>query len=233
MIDCIVTTSIRPNDANYLQESLLSIKDGGFDNVWIAADGPLPRLNGFFQPKVMTPTKIGIVPFYRLCLSYMIEYAQGDRFIVFQDDVQVCPNCCEWIERHPLKEDHIFSLYTNKWTHDFVFAKPKIFPPFRGWDIIPLSPTDSEPHPSLNALGGCAIMFTKDAARKLIETRPPVRTDRLGAWIAEFAYHSHQMSLWAHNPSIVQHIGVQGYRGSENHNKKAVNFATDLSQLDK
>lgn len=222
MIDCIVTTSIRPNDANYLQESLLSIKDGGFDNVWIAADGPLPRLNGFFQPKVMTPTKIGIVPFYRLCLSYMIEYAQGDRFIVFQDDVQVCPDCCGWIENTLLARDSIFSLYANKWSTDNIQVRDE------HW-MLP-NETKDHAHPWLSSLGGCAIMFSKDVAKRLIETRPPVRTDRLGAWIAEFAYHE-DIPLWMHKPSLVQHIGVQGYRGSENHSKKAEFFATDVSQL--
>lgn len=203
-IPCIITTCRRPNGEAYLAETVDSIQAAGFSAILMQADSD-PR--------------IGIVPHYRVSLYEATQWS-NERFIVFQDDILVAKGLHDWLDAQDLPEG-VISLYT-----------PSARSGPDGWQEVDFTPTAQDAHPWLHSVGCCALMFTREIAKQLVELPPPIRTDRLGAWIGEYCY-STGTPFWVHNPSLVQHVGVQSARGFAplNETRKAAWFCEDVREL--
>jgi hypothetical protein len=215
MIDSIVITCKRPNGASYLIPTIGSACFAGFSPCFFY-DGDDSEIMNLMPHRVYggSDVRLGIVPTYRSALKAMHH---SERFVVIQDDVILSKGLREWLESQELP-DGVISLYSPNDGPD-------------GWNEFDLTPTSDNPFPWLNGIGGCAMLFTREIAQSLLDQEPPVRTDRLGAWIGEFCYN-HGVSLWLHNPSLVQHIGEQGYRGPATDQKQAKRFCEDVCELE-
>ena len=143
-----------------------------------------------------------------------------DRFVVFQDDILVAKGLHDWLEENAPTEG-VVSLYTAS-PHDGA----------DGWRRLDLEPKPNDPYPWHNCLGACAILWNKDAAEKILEQPPPVRTDRLGGWIGDFCYHN-DIPFWVHSPSLVQHIGEESVRAGAplTTDRQAKRFCEDVGEL--
>jgi hypothetical protein len=188
------------------------IRRAGFPIWQFTNDGPLcnevaKECLGNSEVNIVGDNKsplVGVIPTYRLALGLGVEstFFKYDRFVVFQDDVAVTEGLHDYLDSQTLPSG-VLSLYTPTHRH----VKDRF-----GWHKVNLKPTEDNPLPWMDALGGCAILWEREIAKAIIESDPPIRTDRLGWWISEWCYHN-GVDLWTHCPSFVQHVGEESVRG--------------------
>lgn len=179
-----VNTSPRPNGISYLESTLASLRDAGFD--------PLVVNDDDFR---------GSWPMLREALARLLERSSsGDALCVFQDDILAARGLFRWLEETlwpgDVDECGACSLYcagANSREESGWYTADDL-PNFKPW-------------------GACGFAFPRRSAELLVANPPnrPLHTQS-DASTATFC-RMHNLKFWIHSPSLLQHIGVVGSLG--------------------
>jgi hypothetical protein len=188
---CGVTSCVKRKD-NLLQQTLAAIKGAGFPDPVVSIDGedhnpPLYTVGNWF------------VTFAEL----WFRNPNADRFAMFQDDFVTYRNLRDYLEAIPYPHLGYCNLYTfpdNQKLCDTQGGRRV------GW------------HESNQlGFGAVALVFSNEAARKLLSAESmwakPQRTDDRARTALDggivTAYQKIGWKEYVHNPTLVQHVGVE------------------------
>lgn len=220
-----VIVSVAPRAADIHQRTFRSIRQAGFDAVFATCEPGTDETN---VDAVIAPHSVrqgqwrNFVQALRLGVSRNAPY-----FITAEDDVEFCKGTAEFLALAgwPAADCGCVQLYS---------AKPmECYPAGRRSRM-------SDIH-SLDLLGACALMFRRDAAIALIQwadtkgwrghavatiDEPQIKeaADTYVGEVLTFLGYS----IWTHNPSLVDHIGIVSTLAEHNNkmgpNRQPLNF---------
>ena len=220
-----VVVSVAPRDAEIHKRTFASIHGAGFDSVFATCE---PGVVEEHVDAVIAPHSVrqgqwrNFIQALRLGVSRNTAY-----FITAEDDVEFCKGTADFLARAgwPEADCGCLQLYS---------AKPmECYHVGRRSELSTLH--------SLDCLGACALMFRRDAAIALIQWADtkgwrghangniddPQRQEAADTFVGEVLTFL-GYSIWTHNPSIVNHIGIVSTISDHNDrtgpNRQALNF---------
>lgn len=174
-----LTTCAQRNDL--LPNTLASLKAGGFE----------PRIFEERGCKVFGTWLLALWELY-------LRDPEADRFALFQDDILICRNTRQFLETCAYPEKGYWNLYLRRPTN----------PPLElsaGWQPSPY-----------RGKGAMALVFSRDALRLLLKSQvivdkpmDPIRGWRCIDGAVFDAMKREGWKEWVHNPSLVQHTGIE------------------------
>ena len=194
----VTTVPLRINDL--LPPTLVSLALAGFDNPRLFVDGEqdptLHRQRFKLETTVRYPTVRAWGNWYLALWELYLRDPYADYFALFQDDIQLCCNTREYLERSCKLEQAYYNLYTTPENQALAANR-------KGW------------YPS-NQLGkgALALVFTRLGIHLLFKSgylvdRPMDQHKGHksidGAVVS--ALKNAQWKEYVHNPSLVQHVG--------------------------
>lgn len=222
---CAVTTT--PDRSQYMDETLHSLAQGGFEEVTLCYDSGGPST--LEQPGHPTtwvtssPIRVGSKANFKLGLWHLIG-DDLDYCIVFQDDVIVSRGLCGYLDlpAKPLA-NAVYMLYCT----------PGMECSYQGFEPFDLEPKINQPFPWKKPIGACGVLMDKETAELFLENDPlPQYANRIGQSLAKFCYLNN-IPMIRHTPSLVQHIGKDSNfpACSPYNDRQATNFCEDVSEL--
>jgi len=183
-IEACILTSPRPTQTFY--ETLHSITLAGFVMPH-AMDGLPEGENSSSRNASLATLEI---------MRQMLDRYLFDMLLIPNDDVIFSRGCYNYLANMTFPEIHksVYSLYTPS-------AYSQSHKPGKVWNLE---------RKDLLLVGGIAYLFPRAVARRILQTMDPAEIkygfDReLGTWARN---HGHY--VWYHEPSLVQHIGMDG-----------------------
>lgn len=208
-IPVIMTAS--PRDTEIQLRSVRSVSLAGFRNLTISCE---PGVSAEIFPDAKIASHRERQGQWRnfICALRIGLKAGSEYFITIEDDVELCRGTADFIARTKWPSDKCgcVQLYS---------AEPlKEYPRGRRSRLSVIH--------ALDLLGACAIMFRRDAADALVEWATergwrgdiqlviddPAKKKAADTFIGEVLTFL-GYSIWAHNPTIVNHIGIESTLG--------------------
>lgn len=226
-----VIVSVSPRDSEIHRRTFASLRVAGFAVIHATCE----------PGTILEPIK-GVVKVHASRRGQWRNFVEALRigiateapyFVTLEDDVELCCGAAEYVARvgWPSADCGCVQLYC---------ALPlKVYPIGRRSRL-------SDVH-ALDLLGACALMFRRDAAEILVEwadkmgwrgdtagiIEDPVEKKAADTFVGEVLTLK-RLSIWAHNPSLANHIGGKSTLGhtsksinpllAENPNRKPLNF---------
>ena len=200
-----VTTCPRPGGISYLESTLESLHDGGFEPV-------------VFDDREFT----GSWPNLRRALQGRFEARpDAEAIVVFQDDVRVARGLRGWLNDAlwpaPVETIGVVSLYT---------ATPNHLRP--GWFTL-------DDLPVYRPYGALAFCFPRHAVELLLQKPANLAFKcGSDTSVATFC-RNNKLSYWLHSPSLVEHVGevssIADVRGAMIPERCSGNFCEDVDEL--
>jgi len=199
-----ITAAPRPGNVNYLDATIASLLDAGFNDIEIVGDS---ELSGSYVNLLRT-------------LKGMLKDG-AEALAVFQDDVEVAKGLRSWLDKNlwpgPVESVGVVSLYTcqvNLQSQD-------------GWFRL-------RDLPAHRPFGACAFVFPRHAAEKLIANPPNqgfrCGSDTS---VATFCIRE-KLDWWMHSPGLCEHRGEEttmGHTLGLNEHRRAGVWIQDCAML--
>lgn len=213
-----VTTCPQRGDA-LLPATLKSLAAAGFDRPRLFIDDASPhveqRFRSFNLEMTVRNPKIGAYANWSLGLAELfLRNPSADRYAVFQDDLVMCRNVRQYLEQATFPDHAYLNLFTFMDSEEAIKGRPPGFHP---------SP-DYRPYRNRRDIvrqhgrGALALVFDRQGVvtllthwhmvKKVMDPRPQFSSRRIDGGIVE-AMNDAGWKEWVHNPSLVQHTGVQ------------------------
>lgn len=188
---CGVTTA--PRGADYLPETLNSLRLAGWPRVHVFADRGTEPVDG--QPWHAATEWLGPYGNFRWTLRTLVEmFPVADAYAIFQDDIQIARGCRHWLEKQlwPDPLPGVVSLYTAK---DIAKGRAD------GWfalepDLLPRK-----------AWGALAYVMPPGAARMYLAARDGHGSKTKSDIAMGRFCQIHRQPYVSHVPSLIQHVG--------------------------
>ena len=144
-----------------------------------------------------------------------IREPNAERYALFQDDLVACKNLRSYLEKSPYPENGYCNLYTFP-------SNQSLAPAQGGWFKGRL--LDSGPEGWQTGRGAVALVFSREAVLVLLSSQHIVDRplDAFRGWRCidggvVTAMNKAGWSEYVHDPSLVQHIGMESSMGSRPH----------------
>jgi hypothetical protein len=186
-----ITTAPRPT--SYLESTLRSLANAGWDAATISAE-PGARLPMGFDPKrvAINPHCLGPHQNFRAALARLVNRDAGaDAYAVFQDDIEVTSGLRRLLEAGglwPSPRVGVVSLYTAAPNHSRRI----------GWHKCERLPQ--------KAFGALAYVFPPSSALAFLSAPARPTWAQTDYWVGHWCEHA-QLEYWMHSPSFVRHLG--------------------------
>lgn len=212
-------TSIATRLQTYLPETLASLRSAGFDKPTLFVDD-LMHIDAMSLENHLDLTVVArrsrLYAYGNWLLGLMelhLLNPQADRYVMFQDDIQLSQNLVPYLESIPYPDKGYCNLYTD--SSNEPFATKKV-----GWFLS-----------NQKGKGAQALMFSREAVQRLLLNQHLVykmttnvkdyRWKNIDGGVKE-AMANQGWKEYVHNPSLVQHVGKdttlkQGPRGHTVH----------------
>lgn len=201
-----IQTCPRPEDV-YIDHTIESVKRAGWDDITIFAEPDSPVPQGY--PVTYRPFRYGDWTNW-VCAYFELFMAnpEANAFVLFEDDVTSSRNIRSYLEWAIPKLGRFgcLSLYTP----------PKHHSDFQGWH--------DEADTGWALSGAQAMVFTRGSLQRFLSDPKVVnyRFDEIGK---KNAHKDCAIGKWAckkervlyHNPSLIDHRGVESLIGTKNH----------------
>jgi hypothetical protein len=189
-------TTVPERVSNLLPQTIASLAAAGFNRPVLFVDGHIP---GYDDLEVVCHPNVGQLRNWMHALFYLFATKDADRYAIFEDDVLVCRQLREYLERCPPGK-----VYWNLITLDENRAFTQDVP---GW------------HES-NQLGrsACGLVFDRSTVDCLLRMERFVRGPGNGETMSDAVVIATLKSLGykelVHYPSLLQHVGLESTLGN-------------------
>lgn len=189
-----------------LEKTLQSLFEAGFDKPRLFIDGPLevvPSWMSLYERTVHVPKVRTFGNWVLTAWELYLRDPHADRYVIFQDDFVTYRNLRQYLERCEYPEQGYWNLYT--------FSQN--IKPLNGWY-------------ESNQLGkgAVALVFNNKAIRTLLAQQymvdRPLNPNRGWKAVDGGIVSAYKLIGWkeyVHNPSLVQHTGLESSMGNRRH----------------
>lgn len=208
-----------------LLQSIASLSRAGFTNPDLYIDGCSNQKAVEFEEKFklrVSARNPSVRPYSHWVLSLWEIYARNphcDRYAIFQDDIIACASLREYLTYCPYPENGYWNLYTASENYGVCPRKagPQGLPnsgiPVEGW----YSPTLA-----WKGIGALGLVFDKKALLNILQAKnivekpqEPHRGWKKIDGAVYTALDQHRYKEYVHNPSLLQHTGMESSMGSD------------------
>ena len=127
------------------------------------------------------------------------SFPKAGRYVIFEDDLDTCADLRQYLEATEIPD----GVYLNLLTHPQNYA---VAGPTEGWS-----------HSNQRGLGAVALVFNPKGLQDLLMSPIFVNRTRLGRKAADGlvidALKPQGYKEWTHNPTLVQHVGIESTLG--------------------
>lgn len=220
MIPCVGMTTA-PRVAPTVSQSIKSVNEAGWSNVWLFAE-PNTLLKNVPVGTMITRNKqqqYAVRNFHCMVRTLVEAYPDVDYYLLLQDDIQVAKNARQYLEqsfKHLKTERKVVHLYTPSTAQKDNFV---------GWHNCHNQPQQR--------YGALAYAVPSPIARQLrnepFKGKKAGIDSRLGLWCSR-----HNIQQIQHSPSLVRHTGHYGAINSKmwiTPPRQCKSFCEDASEL--
>jgi hypothetical protein len=205
-------TTVPSRRQNLLPRTLASLHAGGFDNPRLFVDGASSGYDDLglevtYRDPVIKTWGNWILALWEL----FIRNPLADRYAIFQDDLICCRNLRQYLERSKHPDRGYLNLYTFPQNQELAHGRV-------GWFEA-----------TQNGFGAVGLVFSNEVAQFLMRCSHSAqkamsanRGDRAvdGAVVQALSLNFDRGTGWleyCHNPSLVQHTGIESSMGNRKH----------------
>jgi hypothetical protein len=210
-----VTTVASRRDST-LPETLLSLRQAGFDTPILFVDGPENEMFWRFGLEIVNRST-NLRSFANWHLTLLELYSRNpwaNFYAIFQDDFVCCPNLKEYLTKCQYPEKGYLNLLTFMENEVIVSGNEHL-----GWHEATKGRSGRQ-----KGRGAVALVFDHQAVEALLSngylvtrTRDSARGHKAIDGAVVECMNNAGWTEYVHNPSLIQHIGIESSMGNKRH----------------